>query len=117
MAPSSNPPTPIIELLEQHQALIYKVVNAYCTDRHEQEDLIQEILFLLLKSYDRFDHQVKVTTWMYRIALNVSISHYRNIQKRQRYNLPMPEKLVEVVEAPAKDCRRKYNAYIPLYRR
>ncbi|MEO1436961.1 MAG: sigma-70 family RNA polymerase sigma factor [Bacteroidota bacterium] len=107
MAPSSNPPKPIIELLEQHQALIYKVVNAYCTDRHEQEDLIQEILFLLLKSYDRFDHQVKVTTWMYRIALNVSISHYRNIQKRQRYNLPMPEKLVEVVDAPAKDMQEE----------
>lgn len=88
--------TEIVQLIEEHQKLIYKVVNSYCSNRQEQEDLIQEIIFQLIKSYPRFDHQVKVTTWMYRVAFNVSISHYRKMKNRQKYLVPMPEKLVKI---------------------
>lgn len=88
--------TEIVQLIEEHQKLIYKVVNSYCKDRQEQEDLIQEIIFQLIKSYPTFNHQVKVTTWMYRVAFNVSISHYRKMKKRQKYLVPMPEKLVKI---------------------
>jgi len=91
-----EPKAEIIQLIEKHQNLIYKIVNSYCSDSHEQEDLTQEIILQLIKSYEKFDHQVKVTTWMYRVALNVAISHYRKIKNRQRYIVPMPEKLVQV---------------------
>jgi len=86
----------IAQLIEQHKKLIFKVVYSYCTDVHEQEDLTQEIILQLLKSYEKFDHKVKVTTWMYRVALNVAISHYRKIKSRQKYIVPMPDKLVKV---------------------
>ncbi|MEL7375906.1 MAG: sigma-70 family RNA polymerase sigma factor [Bacteroidota bacterium] len=91
----------IAQLIEHHRALIYKVVSSYCTDTHEQEDLIQEIILQLIKSYEKFDPRAKATTWMYKVALNVSISHYRKIKSRQKYILPMPQKLV-VVDHTAK---------------
>ncbi|MEL6394056.1 MAG: sigma-70 family RNA polymerase sigma factor, partial [Bacteroidota bacterium] len=86
----------IAQLIEQHRALIYKVFSSYCSDTHEQEDLIQEIILQLIKSYEKFDPLAKATTWMYKVALNVSISHYRKIKSRQKYILPMPQKLVVV---------------------
>ncbi|MGF7140246.1 RNA polymerase sigma factor [Roseimarinus sediminis] len=89
----------ITGLIKENLGLIYKVANSYCKAQHEQEDLIQEIIFHLLKAYPRFDHQVKVTTWMYKVAFNVSISHFRKISTRQKYLAPMPEKLVSIDEA------------------
>lgn len=86
----------IADLIEEHRRLIYKVVNSYCSDDHEQEDLIQEIIFQIIKGYAKFDHQVKVTTWMYKIAFNVSLSHYRKMKSRKKYVVPMPEKLVTI---------------------
>ena len=80
--------------IEAHRRLLYKVVHMYCPNPNEQEDLIQDIIFELVKSYDRFDHQVKVTTWMYKVAFNVSISHYRKLQTRKKHTVAMPEKLV-----------------------
>lgn len=86
----------ITVLLEEHQNLIYKVVHSYCPDRQEQEDLIQEIMLQLIKGYERFDHRVKVTTWMYRVAFNVAISHYRKLQQRRKHLVAMPEKPVQI---------------------
>ena len=93
----------IVQLIEQHKALIYKVVNSFCSDIHEQEDLTQEIILQLIKGYEKFDHKAKVTTWMYRVALNVSISEHRKIKNRQKFILPMPEKLVRVDDSAEKE--------------
>lgn len=86
----------IASLIEEHKKLIYKVVNSYCSDIQEQEDLIQEIIFQLIKGYRSFDHRVKVTTWMYKVAFNVSISHYRKVKVKAKHFVPMPDKLVQV---------------------
>jgi RNA polymerase sigma-70 factor (ECF subfamily) len=86
----------IARLIEENRRLLYKVVQGYCSDVHEQEDLIQEIIFQLLKNYDRFDHKVNATTWMYKVAFNVSISHYRKMKTRKKYIVSMPEKLVKI---------------------
>jgi RNA polymerase sigma-70 factor (ECF subfamily) len=88
--------TVIVDLIEEHRRLIYKVANSYCSDIHEQEDLIQDIIFQIIKGYEKFDHKVKVTTWMYKIAFNVSISHLRKAKTREKYMVPMPEKLVRI---------------------
>ena len=73
----------LIEIIEENKGIIYKVVNSYCKDLNDQEDLVQEIMYHLLEGYERFDHQSKVTTWMYRVALNVSISFYRKSKTRK----------------------------------
>jgi len=90
--------TEIVQLIEKNKGLIYKVANSYCANADEQEDLIQEIIFQIIKGYSNFDHKVKATTWMYKVAFNVSISHYRKIKNRQKYMVPMPDKFVRVEE-------------------
>ncbi|NBC02253.1 MAG: sigma-70 family RNA polymerase sigma factor [Bacteroidetes bacterium] len=86
----------LIQIIEENKGIIYKVVNSYCDDPNDQEDLVQEIIYHLLEGYDRFDHRSKVTTWMYRVALNVSISFYKKSKTRKKYISQMPEKMIQI---------------------
>lgn len=49
----------------------------YENDREARNDLFQEIVLQLWKSFPSFRGEAKITTWMYRIALNTAISGFR----------------------------------------
>ena len=66
-----------INLINEHQGLIHKVCFMYESDRDVRNDLFQEIVLQLWKSFPTFRGEAKITTWMYRIALNTAISGYR----------------------------------------
>lgn len=66
-----------INLINEHQGLIHKVCIMYESDRALRNDLFQEIVLQLWKSFPTFRGESKITTWMYRIALNTAISGYR----------------------------------------
>jgi RNA polymerase sigma-70 factor, ECF subfamily len=66
-----------INLINEHQGLIHKVCFMYESDREVRNDLFQEIVLQLWKSFPTFRGEAKITTWMYRIALNTAISGYR----------------------------------------
>ena len=66
-----------INLINEHQGLIHKVCIMYESDRDARDDLFQEIVLQLWKSFATFRGEAKITTWMYRIALNTAISRYR----------------------------------------
>jgi len=70
-----------VNLVNEHQGLIHKVCNLYETDRDARNDLFQEVVLQLWKSFHTFRGESKITTWMYRIALNTAISGLRK-QKR-----------------------------------
>ena len=65
------------DLLEEHQRIIFKVAHAYCGRPDDFEDLCQEIVLNLWQSFPKFNDQYKFSTWMYRVSLNVAISHLR----------------------------------------
>lgn len=66
-----------ISLINEHQGLIHKVCIMYENDRDARNDLFQEIVLQLWKSFPSFRGEAKITTWMYRIALNTAISGFR----------------------------------------
>jgi RNA polymerase sigma-70 factor (ECF subfamily) len=66
-----------ISLINEHQGLIHKVCIMYENDPDVRNDLFQEIVFQLWKSFSSFRGEAKITTWMYRIALNTAISGFR----------------------------------------
>lgn len=70
-----------IQLMQENKGIIYKVCNVYCTDREKHEDLAQEIAYHLWKSFPRYNPELRFSTWMYRVALNVAISFYRKENK------------------------------------
>ena len=64
-------------LIETYQRVIYKVCYIYSKDKDNLNDLYQESVLNLWRSYPRFRNECKVSTWIYRIALNTCISFYR----------------------------------------
>jgi RNA polymerase sigma-70 factor (ECF subfamily) len=71
-----------IKLVKEHQGLIHKVCILYEADKEVRNDLFQEIVLQLWKSYPSFRGEAKITTWMYRIALNTAISGLRKLGRR-----------------------------------
>ncbi len=102
-APAPPPASPdrFVELLSEHRGILYKVAYAYCRDREDREDLVQEMLIQLWRSFPRFDGRVKFSTWMYRIAMNVAISHYRASTRRIRDTVPLEELGLDIAAAEA----------------
>ncbi|MEM6763409.1 MAG: sigma-70 family RNA polymerase sigma factor [Bacteroidota bacterium] len=81
-----------LSLIDQHQKLIHKVCHLYCKEGTLREDLFQEILLQLWKAYPSFRGESKVSSWMYRIALNTAIALYR----KQKKDPPLSEMNEEV---------------------
>jgi RNA polymerase sigma factor (sigma-70 family) len=84
-------------VVDQHKKILYKVCNSYCRNRDDRDDLAQEIIIQLWRSFGKFDERYRFSTWMYRIALNVAISFYRRENTRTRYVISDEEHLLEAI--------------------
>lgn len=71
-----------VKLVNENQGLIHKVCILYETDKEARNDLFQEIVLQLWKSFPTFRGEAKITTWMYRIALNTAISGLRKLGRK-----------------------------------
>lgn len=85
-------------LVDEHRKILYKICNSYCKDYDFRDDLAQEIIVQLWKSFPKFDASCRFSTWMYRIALNVAISFYRREDTRTRYVISSEEHLLQAVD-------------------
>ena len=70
--------------LDQHQALIFKVVRAYAFTDMDKDDLFQEITIQVWHSIPTFRQESSVTTWLYRISLNTAIKWVTKERKHSR---------------------------------
>ena len=76
-----------VKMVSSHSSLIYKVCNAYATGSYEMNDLYQDILLNLWRSYPSFRGESKLSTWIYQVSLHTAVSslrketkHHSNIQ-------------------------------------
>jgi len=81
-----------LDMINAHRGIIFKVCNLYGKDRDYREDLFQEIVLQLWRSFPTFRKQSLLSTWMYRVALNTAISQFRkDIKKPERLTLSRAE--------------------------
>lgn len=77
--------------LSQYNAMLYKIVRLYRDNSEDREDLFQEIVFQLWKSYTNFKGDAKISTWLYRIALNTAIASFRKKTTLINYSSELPD--------------------------
>ncbi|WP_407426879.1 RNA polymerase sigma factor [Arcticibacter sp.] len=70
-----------IVMINVHRGILYKISNLYCDDEEDRKDLFQEMVLQLWKSYPGYRAESSKSTWMYRIALNTSITRLRKEKK------------------------------------
>lgn len=85
------------EMLEQHKGILFKVARAYCPDEEDRQDLIQEMMIQIWQSIHKYNKQYKISTWLFRISLNVAISFYRKSSKRAKKYAALNEQTPETV--------------------
>ena len=66
-----------LELIHRHQSIIHKICFVYSKNKPDREDLQQEIILQLWKSFTSFQENSAFSTWMYRVALNTAINQTR----------------------------------------
>ncbi len=77
-----------INIIKTNEGLIFKVAGLYTNSDEDRDDLVQEIVYQLWKSFDTFNEQSKLSTWMYRVALNTAIFQL-NKTKRTISTIPI----------------------------
>ena len=76
-----------VSVVREYERVIYKVCYLYTTPNATLNDLYQEVVLNLWKAFPKFRRECKISTWIYRIALNTCISFIRkekNIQEADR---------------------------------
>lgn len=71
-----------VELIDVNQNILHKICKLYTHDMDGHQDLFQEMVIQLWKSYPKFNHSAKFTTWMYRVALNTAITLHRSTRRK-----------------------------------
>ena len=71
-----------IKLIKDNEGIIYKITLVYAFNEEDQKDLYQEIVYQLWKSFDSFRGGSKISTWMYRIAINTAKNHIVAARRR-----------------------------------
>jgi RNA polymerase sigma-70 factor (ECF subfamily) len=75
--------------VQQHQGAILRVVRANAANGEDQNDLFQEIVFQIWRSIPAFREEAKVSTWIYRVALNTAMIWHRSERKRRPLCAPL----------------------------
>ncbi len=85
-----------ISVIKDNQNLIFKICYSYCSNSEDQKDLQQEILIQLWNSFRKFDGRVKISTWIYRIALNTAISFYRKDSRHKEKTVTIDASIISL---------------------
>lgn len=75
-------------MVREQKSTIYTVCYMFSNDEDEVSDLFQETLINLWKGYESFRHESKLSTWIYRVAMNTCISADRK-KRRQGTKVPL----------------------------
>lgn len=72
------------QLVAENSERIKRICSYYNSNVHDQQDMYQEILVNIWKSLDNFKGKSAISTWIYRIAVNVSLTYTGKAYKRMQ---------------------------------
>ncbi|MDB4291914.1 RNA polymerase sigma factor [Maribacter sp.] len=89
--------TDFVRIIKENEGIIYKIARTYTRTRDDRNDLYQEIVYQLWKSFHTFKGNSKISTWIYRVALNTSISQWRK-EKRTGHKVELDQLFLQQSE-------------------
>nr|WP_262710472.1 sigma-70 family RNA polymerase sigma factor [Empedobacter tilapiae] len=92
--------------MEQHKGILYKISRMYMDNSEDQNDLIQEIILQLWKSFERFKGNSQFSTWMYRVSLNTALTYFKKENKKtSRYTFLENVDQIDEVDSDEKETQ------------
>jgi len=72
------------ELVHLYQHKVFNIVYRIVSDRHEAEDVAQEVFITVFKNIHQFRGDAKFSTWLYTIATNHARNRIKYLSRRAR---------------------------------
>lgn len=95
-----------IKSIQENERLIFKVASFYTDNKDDRDDLVQDIIYNLWKSFGSFKHNSSLSTWMYRVAMNVAVFHLKK-SKRKVTIVPIDLEILNISEINSSDFEEK----------
>ena len=96
-----------IQQINKNLGIAHKICRVYFTDADDRDDVLQEMMYQLYKSYRSFDGRSKFSTWMYSVCLNTAIT-YRRKGIKQKYE-PLTLSHDQLVDPPSSNKDEEIN--------
>jgi RNA polymerase sigma-70 factor (ECF subfamily) len=94
------------EFIKNHQEMVMNVCFHFLRNRQDAEDVAQDVFIKAFHSANEYRGDSKVSTWLYRIAVNQSLNFIRNKKRRRWLSLDFNNKngeyLKNIEESPVK---------------
>jgi len=68
------------ELIKRYERPVFSLIYRMVRDRETSEDLSQETFIKVLNNIDRYRPEFKFSSWLFKIANNITIDHLRRRQ-------------------------------------
>lgn len=81
-----------LEIISAYQGILHKVTLVYFREKAEREDMFQEILYQLWKSFPKLKNRNRIGSWIYKVAINTSLSQI-NKNRRVDFRAHLPDLL------------------------
>lgn len=78
----NNDPSAFEDLVDQYKGLVLNLVSRMSGRIESAEDLAQEVFVRVWKGLPKFRGECQLSTWIYRIALNLSIAESKSARAR-----------------------------------
>ncbi|MGW8143335.1 MAG: RNA polymerase sigma factor [Anaerolineales bacterium] len=112
-------PSVVGEIYERYQRGIYRYLYYRIGDLHTAEDLTSEVFLRMIEKLPNYSgHSLAFRAWLFQIARNLSIDHYRRMSVRKNVQLveEHPEGKDEPLEMITKELtsQKLYHALVKL---
>ena len=96
---ASDAPLDFEELVRKHSGRIRRIARRFAANG-AVDDLVQDILTRLWRSYAGFRGDSKVESWIYRVALNAAMTHVSEAAKARTLQAAMSSQAADPAGAP-----------------
>ena len=99
-----------LSALKENESFVYKIAAVYTNNTDDKNDLVQEIMYQLWKSFDSFQQKSALSTWIYRVALNVALYQLK-LSKKRVSTVAVNEEISNNHETDHSDAEEKWLVF------
>ena len=74
------------EFVDKYKNMVFRICFGFVKNKEDAEDITQEVFFTIYKNIKDFKFESKISTWIYRIAVNRSLNHIRKEKLSRIFN-------------------------------
>ena len=73
------------QLFDKYHEMVFNISLGFLPNREDAEDIVQEVFMEIYRSLPNFHRDSKLSTWIYRIAVNKNLALIRKRKRKKRF--------------------------------